>query len=428
MIDKLFFVVLVLNATGLFSFMAPQLGVSIGQVSLVLLGLNVLYLVAKACYVKAIFRQGSMRGWLFIMLIWPLLTIAYTPSFEVREIGLLFYYFTLFAGAVVYTAANGLSAVHRVMAVSLVITVIGLVLSMMMPQYFEAVSELADAEAFTTRGRAFGFFLQPNSLAINMVFLFIGWFALWKRKNALLELAAITALLFLMLLTGSRTGILIAIIIVCMLGYSWRKTLTSAKYLLKIIAVILCVAAGIFVVKSYLAHNNYTDIYENDLIARVEMMLEFRLSNKDNLMEEGSVGDRRLAQEAYWALIYEKPFLGHGFGSENYYYENDVIFKTAHSDALAYAMKYGVLYPIAFCLLVLRLYRTHKHSDYEGVIPLNSVFQFVVILILLFMVAGQMLNDRTLYVVWGMFYAAVYRMRLLVNNELGETSPALGRI
>ena len=33
MIDKLFFVVLILNATGLFRFIAPQVGVSIGQVS-----------------------------------------------------------------------------------------------------------------------------------------------------------------------------------------------------------------------------------------------------------------------------------------------------------------------------------------------------------------------------------------------------------
>ena len=47
MLDKLFFIFLILNATGLFRFLAPQFGVEIGQVSLVLLIFNFLYILAK---------------------------------------------------------------------------------------------------------------------------------------------------------------------------------------------------------------------------------------------------------------------------------------------------------------------------------------------------------------------------------------------
>ena len=41
MIDKLFFVVLILNTTELFSFLAPQMDVSIAEISLTLLGRHV---------------------------------------------------------------------------------------------------------------------------------------------------------------------------------------------------------------------------------------------------------------------------------------------------------------------------------------------------------------------------------------------------
>ena len=52
MLNRLFFVILVLNATGLFAFLAPQLGVEILVVSLAFLGLQVIYLAAN--------REGNL--------------------------------------------------------------------------------------------------------------------------------------------------------------------------------------------------------------------------------------------------------------------------------------------------------------------------------------------------------------------------------
>ena len=133
MIDKAFFVVLVLNTTGLFRFLAPQFGVLIGHVSLVLLVLNIFYLVVKARVSTRLFLRYRLAGWLFVMLLWPFFTLLYSPSFEIREIGLHLYCLSLFLGAVVYTISNCLPAMHSLMSVSLVVTIIGLALSMMMP-------------------------------------------------------------------------------------------------------------------------------------------------------------------------------------------------------------------------------------------------------------------------------------------------------
>ena len=115
MIDKVFFVVLVLNTTGLFLFLAPQFGMLIGHVSLALLVLNIFYLVVKARRSTRLFLRGGIGGWLFVLLLWPLFTLLYAPSLEIREIGLLLYCLSLFLGAVVYTVANGLPAMHCLM-------------------------------------------------------------------------------------------------------------------------------------------------------------------------------------------------------------------------------------------------------------------------------------------------------------------------
>ena len=194
MIDTIYFIVLVLNASGLFRFIAPWFDMTIGQVSLILLVINTAYLVIKIRYPIALFRHPAMRGWLYILLIWPLVTLLYAPSLGIREVGLQFYYFVLFLGAAVYTLSNGLPAARRILAVSLLITIIGIPLSMMAPEYFEKVAALAEARV-EEMGRPLGFFMQPNRLATSLVMLFIGWFALSKNKNAWFTVLAILCFL-----------------------------------------------------------------------------------------------------------------------------------------------------------------------------------------------------------------------------------------
>ena len=409
MIDRLFFIFLVLNATGLFAFVAPHMDVSIGQVSVVLAWINVFYLFVKARYSTAIVLRGGIGGWLFVLLLWPLLTLLYAPSFEVRQIGQQLYFFVLFFSAVTYTVANGLPAMNRVLCVSLLVTVIGVPLSMLAPQYFSTVAELAGAIRFENEGRPCGFLLQPNSLATAIVFLFIGWFAVWERKHTLIEVTAILGFLLLLLLTGSRSGVLVAAIVMAFaLTFSWRRGFASGRLLLKTGAFIACLAGGIVGMKHYLSQMEYTDVRREDLVSRMETMLHFRLSDDSNLREDGSIQARVGAQEAYWSLVKEEPLLGHGLGSNAYYREGNSISKDAHSDALACAMEYGIFYPVCYGLLMLQLYWKRSRRDVERIFRTNSIMQFVFALIFLFVINGGSLHDRAFYVVLGMFFAAIY--------------------
>ncbi len=423
MIDKLFFVVLVLNATSLFAFLAPQVGVTIGTISLALLAFNIYYLIVKTRHSVPLFLRGGMGWWLFVLVLWPLCTVVYAPSVNIREIGLLLYYFSLFFGAVVYTVANGMPAMHRMLSVSLAIAIVGMALSMVMPGYFESVALLATGRT-EFLGRPFGFFMQPNILAQGLVLLFIGWFSLWQRKNGLSEVVAILAFLLVMLLTGSRLGILIAVITVTIgLTYSWRKRLRSGRYLLKICFLTVCLVGGVTGTRHYLSiAGNSVTRGQFDLFDRMETMLSFNLAEGSIIEDDTSVQMRFLAQAVYLSLVMEKPLLGHGFGSDTYYYENGFILVSAHSQALTCAMEYGVLYPFLFGLLMLQLYRKRSRRGVESVFQTNSISQFVAVVLFSFAL-GSYLDLRTFYVILGMFFAAVYCPHLLFKYDSDGVAP-----
>lgn len=422
MFDNVFFVVLILNGTGLFSFLAPQFGTEISQVSLVLLVLNLLYLASKPRYSAAVALRNGMGGWLFMLLVWPLLTVLYAPSLQIREIGLQLYYVSLLYGTIVYTMANGLPSMHRMLGVSLAVTILGLALSMTAPQYFEAVSELAGANVLK-EGRACGFLLQPNSLANAIGFLFIGWFALWRRRKPVVEVGIILGFLLAVLLTGSRTGILMAVIITAfILLPSSKKAVASGVSLLRAGLLIGCLASGIVGMKYYLSHIGYVDVRRQDLVNRMETMLSFKLSDDGNISDDGSIRWRLAAQQVYWSLFRERPFFGHGFGSNVYYHDNGPIFLAAHSQALTCAMEYGALYPFVFGVLMLQLYRKRVHCMH-GKLHANSIGQFVFVMLFLFPINGNLFGNRTFYVVWGMFLAAAYYPEYVFRHEQRNEQP-----
>jgi O-antigen ligase len=279
------------------------------------------------------------------------------------------------------------------------------VLNLVAPQYFEAVSYIAGAEVLK-EGRVCGFILQPNQLALSLEFMFIAWFMLWGRKRIWLEAAAILLFMLLILLTGSRTGMVSAAIIIIFILMPERRVI-SRRYLMKLGTLMFALVAGIVVMKFYLAQINYTDVQEDDLINRMELMLNFKLSNEDNITNIGSVQNRMDAQAFYWSLFKERPLFGYGFGAEAYYKETGNIFLSAHSDALKNAMEYGFMYPAAFCLLLVLLYRRKSRREIESFFKVNSVGQFAFLTILLFSM-GSIMDTRTFYVILGMFFAVVY--------------------
>lgn len=185
MLDMLFCILLLLNLTGLFSFIAPQFRVNIAAVSLVLLFLNCLYIIVNHKIALRIFHKKLTFYWFIFLIIWPLLTIIYAPEINLRAIGIQVYFFTLLLATLVYITRNGFKSFHRIVAVAIVISFFGLILSMFKSDFFQSVSSISGKKS-VYQGRAFGFFMQPNRAARNLVFLFIVWFAGLRKSNVII--------------------------------------------------------------------------------------------------------------------------------------------------------------------------------------------------------------------------------------------------
>ncbi len=423
MVDAIYFVVIVLNATGIFRFAALPLHVSIGEISAVLFALNLFYLAIKARRTAPLLLRGDFGAWLFVLLAWPLLTLLYSPTINAREIGLLAYNATLFFGVAVYALSNGLPSLRRAFSASLLITIAGMALSLIAPGHFTAVADLANART-DYMGRPFGFFLQPNSLAVSIGFLFIAWYALRQRKGVLFDVAAIGGFLLLELVTGSRSGILVAGVTgALILGHSWRSRLFSGRLLVTIGVLAICVGGAAAALNLYLSRVGSTTVRrEVDLIDRMQAMLSLKLNPQGGVEDDISVQKRMETQAVYWDLVMQKPLLGHGFGADSHYQETGVIRLSAHSDALTRAMEQGLLCPIVFVWMLLRLYWRRGRRDLEDFFETNATAQFVFITIPLF-AGSSIFDERTFFVVLGVFVVVA-----ICPAYLFQRDDAAGRI
>jgi O-antigen ligase/polysaccharide polymerase Wzy-like membrane protein len=409
MLDKLFFISLVLSVTGLFRFVAPQLGTSIGQVSMALLAFNLLYLANRLSYLEKIFRK--LLPWLILLLAWPMMAMTYAPAIEVRQLGILLNGFVLFAGTAVYTMSKGTSAIYRVFRVALVATFFGIILNLAMPDYFENVALLADARV-TYLNRPGGFFMQPNDLAIGLTLIFIGWLAYAKRNTIYFEPVAILVFLGFLLLTGSRAGMIVGVLIVALhFGFQWRSTLFRVqrvrKFSTRLAIFIVLIILGMTGMKIFIeTYRDMLDVQQGGLIERISNMLEFRLGEEGvGVAEGGSVRDRFEAQWAYWEKIKERPILGHGFGSEALYLDSGELFLSAHSTIISMTMQYGVFYPMIVLLLLARLLFKPNRKNVEKVLGTNTIIQFLSVTLILLAFSGGLFDRRAFLVTLGMLFA-----------------------
>ena len=89
---------------------------------------------------------------------------------SVRHLAVLFYNLSIVLAAATYVVMNGWARLRQLAAIAVVVTIVGLLLSWLVPGMFAAAAQLTESRQ-DFQGRAFGFFLQPNIAAENTVFM-----------------------------------------------------------------------------------------------------------------------------------------------------------------------------------------------------------------------------------------------------------------
>lgn len=407
MIANWFALILILNATDLFRFVAPQLGVEIGTVSAVLLVINLGYLFCNWPTLMIVLRDRQAQAWCLIFGIIPAFASSYSVTFSVREIGLHGLCCTLFLSAIVFAITRGMQACRHVLLLSFCLGIFGCVLSFLSPGYFNAVADLAGAN-LEVGERAFGFFLQPNSAAGGLLYLYIGLCGFFVAKTRSPHYVFLVAFLVLGLMTGSRMVIAIAGIIVG-LSFLGRGAIGQRKGTQITQAILIGVSLAVAV--SFV--NWLTRDSDSGLAKRVRMVSSLQLTSASSIRDDISLQGRLVAQQRFVRLIAERPLMGYGTGADLFLRDQGVLPASAHSEALSRGLEFGVLYVLLLMSMVWRLFRTASRRTLETMSFSPFIMQFCVAFGVLFVANHVSLNVRAFYVVLGFVFAAT---RFLPNT------------
>jgi hypothetical protein len=351
MADLVLRLVLLLSMTSVFRFAAPLLGAGIGLVSALSLFVLAAYVLVRLRAIRELFRSRLFLAWTVLLLIWPISTLAYSPAPAGRGGGLQVLYWLLFATAGVLVYRRGWNALRRVAGWSLLVSLVGLLASLMSPELFASTALLA-GESPGHEGRAFGFFLQPNRAATSILVLGIVWNAAIGGHS--LGRGVVRSLLVLLgvTLTGSRGGIVVAVVICGMMiadsGLGNARMMGRRVSLAVRLSLVMFLSAVVFGSFWYSLSTASSSLADSGLQRRVEFLLS--APSAEAFLDDASVSARLVYQAQYLDRIRRRPLEGFGLGAANYFGESGELLNSSHNLFIETSFDFGVLYGLALLI------------------------------------------------------------------------------
>ncbi|ESA38756.1 hypothetical protein N836_29970 [Leptolyngbya sp. Heron Island J] len=423
MIDTIAGLVIVLNSTYFFIFASPLIGIPVALATQALLAANFLYIYLQKKQLLILLRKKIVIGWVITLGVWPLLTSLYSASASPRNIGLALYFCSLFLLALIYTTVNGWRKFHALILWSVVLSAIGLILSLIFPETFTAAGLASGARSYY-RGRAFGFFMQPNRAAANIAFLCIIWLSGSQFSNIFKVFTKVLLWMLLILVTASRGGLVtsIAAILLIFLDFSLYKW-NGKKYLYVIgktkkkisewqrksflnfkknIFIYLLFLACSVLVFQHLSPNLFGDIEIREFESVISRTTDFfALDSLDEVQSIDSAQVRLRAQKQFIHRIYEHPLIGRGLGSSVHDVEKGVLFLSSHNAYLSALYDYGVLYLIVYIYTCIYLYRTSQKSKLQYYLGNRIILQFLLCAAVTSFFNNQVHDSRAYFAILG---------------------------
>ena len=145
-----------------------------------------------------------------------------------------------------------------------------------------------------------------------------------------------------------------------------------------------------------------------DILQRIESLSD--VVNQIN--EDGSFNDRLIYQKKYVEKILEKPFFGHGIGSNIRLKEENKIYDLAHQAHLEYLLEGGVFYYLFFlCFLILNI----KFIINKKLPPKIKYISFAIIFYSFF--SSTLMTERIIFLSLGIVQLYYENFNFYSRNE-----------
>jgi hypothetical protein len=312
----------------------------------------------------------------------------------------LLYSEIIFLSSLNFFIRNGLRAINRLFMLVVVITILGAFTSIVFPSFFEPMAIEANA-TLDYEGRAFGFFLQPNTLGLALNFIMFGWYASTVPKSKKFSIVFMCLYALSIVITGSRFSIILMILIIGLI-YIFFDSPGKAVFLNKLMAVTKFAAVAILIwgtVYTVFYTLGLSSLVESgNVYDRVQSLISFNVFHSGDTYQSGSLYFRLLAQVEYIDAIMQKPFFGYGIGVQSEMLSNGVLPLPAHNSALSLSFDYGILYVISITLLFFAFVFDRSSRHHVSLLKINAVLIFFAALTPVFFLNHGVIENRYFYI------------------------------
>lgn len=351
------------------------------------------FVLLNSHYLKGITKIRLWTALLIFLLLTPILIACLTFQINFSKYLAQVSYFFLIGSTFIITKVRGYLTILKILLiVSVFINVISAILNLIYPSFFYYIAFYLQRTAETGE-RASGLFLQPNTLGLSLVLIFIiSGFILKENISSYLGIAILIGVF----LTGSRSGIIslfIILIIRMILNKNYFKSFLK-YYLPAAISAVMIYYFFTSFVFTRMINNPYDNFY-----TRVTKIFE---SDLYDYRTDGSIQARTAYQQVYIDGIFKHPISGHGFKTQQNFLEEGKIWGSAHNVFLELLYLGGFLYLAVYIHLIFRLYTHNRYYKKFKRNLFSAGIQALVFLTFISFFSTMILENRLLYITFGL--------------------------
>ena len=414
-IKYLTFFILFTVLTKTYVFWASLLHVKVSMITTIVFIISILILIFELITTKIIFSKRWVIPLFIFVILANFTVLILTLYFNINTLLLQFFYFTVFLLTYIFFKKYGRKLLFFLFLFSLLFTIIFGFLSVVDSIFFAEYGYIVDALT-EYGGRAFGFYLQPNSLALAIILMYIGIIVLDFDTKYIIYLHPL--IFTIILFTGSRSSfVAFAILSISLLFFLIKKhkkeLFLSVIILIPIILLIYNISSG------YLTETFQDDRYQ-ELFTRINSMLgQDNEAIKDD-MKRGSLEERLYLQKYYRELIFESPIIGYGVGIQDDFMKQKILKGSSHNAIYEIVLQGGLIYFLFFIFYMTTLFINYINMKRKSIVNKRVLLGyklFLFIMIFYFFFSTTFFNDRLVYMMLAIF--AVFSME---NQKMIEGS------
>lgn len=314
---------------------------------------------------------------------------------DLRAFGVRFLLFLIYLSIVIYGLNSGLKTLNVILILSIVIAFLGITLSLIFPSVFLVFSIEHGANSVTS-GRAFGFYLQPNTAAAALVAMYLSYIVLRNKNTGLL----LSSVIFIgILMTASRSGIFLFILIY-MLSFVYLNRMSAISAFLK--RGPLVVFVGIFAVLMLFATINIYESFgtknDRDFSAADRLTAITQVASNDSTSTITNDSDSRIGLAlSYIDYILKRPF-GYGLAASEKMRAQGILLDAPHNQFIQVSFEAGIIGLVVYLYFLFSIPLSPGYRNWKVI--KFSLFAFI---FLYGLVSNNILDDRMFYFLFGVF-------------------------